>query len=251
MPKEEEWLRKFEEQVVRLQKRDAVGQLTEGVAHGFNNLLTVLVGHSELLLTHFGENDKLRVGLDQIRKAGEQVTALTQQLFALNRRPVSALKRLDLNAVVNEMQAILQKFLGESVRLVLCPSPEPGWVRVDRGEMEQLLINLVLNARRAMPDGGALTVILSKSPESAEAQGPSGLDSGPYLLLEVTDTGSGMDEEIRCRLFEPFFTTKEGGAGLGLFIVKAIIRRAGGEIRVSSRPGAGSTFRIYLPRADD
>lgn len=247
MPTDEEWRRKFDEQIVQLQKRDAVGQLTEGVAHGFNNLLTVVIGHSELLLMNCGGNDKLRVGLEQIRNAGERVTALTQQLFALSYKQPGETKRLDLNAVVSGMQEVLQKFLGESIPLVVRPAPAPGWVRADRGEMEQLLLNLVLNSREAMPDGGALTVAISDVPERS----PGLSQSGPHLLLEVTDTGSGIDQAVQARLFEPFFTTKEGGAGLGLFIVEEIVKRAGGEIRFSSRPGAGSAFRIYLPRSAD
>jgi signal transduction histidine kinase len=248
MSKREAWYRKIEEQLVHLQKRDAVGQLTEGLAHGFNNLLTVVVGHSELLSAHFGGNDKLSAGLRQIRNASERVTALTQQLFALSDRKEREVKRFDLNAVVDERREILQKFLGESIRLVT--RLEPAWVKADRGEMEQLLVNLVLNARKAMPEGGTLTVTLSNVLESRRAQDQSTLGPAPRVVLEVTDTGQGMDEAILARLFEPFFTTKEGGAGLGLFIVNGIVRQAGGEIRVSSRPGTGSTFQIDLPRAE-
>ena len=242
MPESEEWYRKIEEPLVHLQKRDAVGQLTEGVAHGFNNLLTVVIGHAELLLMQLGEKEKLRIGLEQIRDAGERITALTHQLFSLSYKQASEVKRLDLNEVVSGMQELLQKFLGESIRLIARLSPAPAWVTADRGEMEQLLVNLVLNAREAMPEGGTLSIATTHSAESRS-------EGRREVILEVTDTGTGIDQAVQARLFEPFFTTKKEGLGLGLFVAQEIVRRMGGEIRLPSKPGAGSRDLVYLPLA--
>jgi PAS domain S-box-containing protein len=243
--------RRLEEQVRQAQKMEAVGQLAGGVAHDFNNLLTVINGYADLLLSTLPPGDPARGPLGQIRQAGERSAGLTRQLLAFSRREVVAPQLLDPNAAVREMEEMLRRVIGEDVRLVTAPAPGVGLVLADPGQLEQVLLNLALNARDAMPTGGTLTV----ATEAAEV-GPAavtGLPPGRYAVLAVSDTGCGMTDEVKARAFEPFFTTKGvgKGTGLGLAVVHGVAAQAGGAVEVQTAPGAGATFRVYLPVVGD
>ena len=246
--------RKLEQQLLQAQKMEAVGRLAGGVAHDFNNLLTVINGYSELLRDRLAEGDPLRDMAEQIRRAGERAADLTQQLLAFSRKQPARPQPLSLNDMVSQSKGMLERLLGEDIELVTRLAPGLGLVMADPGQMHQILMNMAVNARDAMPGGGTLTI------ETANVevdQGDAGLASdavpGPYVVLAITDTGIGMDAETRERIFEPFFTTKEvgKGTGLGLSTVYGIVRQYGGWITVYSEPGRGSTFRIHLPRVPD
>jgi signal transduction histidine kinase/CheY-like chemotaxis protein len=243
-------LRESENQLRQAQKMEAVGQLAGGIAHDFNNLLMVIQGDSDLIRRKIPEDHPLRRNVDGIREASQQAAALTRQLLAFSRKQVLAPKVLDLNGIVGGMQAMLQRLLGETIHLVFVPRPDLGYVKADPGQLEQVIMNLVVNARDAMPDGGRLTMETGHLElDTATALGHGEATAGHYVALAVTDTGTGMDAATRARLFEPFFTTKEPGrgTGLGLSTVYGIVRQSGGHIWVHSEPGQGTTLKICLP----
>ncbi len=246
--------RKLEEQFRQVQKMEAVGRLAGGVAHDFNNLLTVITGYSELLGSRLAPESPERESLAEIEKASERATGLTRQLLAFSRRQVLQSKPVDLNAVVSEMEKMLRRMIGEDVELVTRLSAGAAVVVADRGQLEQVLMNLLVNARDAMPKGGRLTVEVSRfevrmgDPIAAAEEVPP----GPWVALTVTDTGHGIPPEIHEHLFEPFFTTKETGkgTGLGLATVYGIVKQSGGNIWAENAPGGGATFRALFPSSD-
>ena len=247
----EEALRKSEEELRHSQKMEAVGRLAGGVAHDFNNLLTAIIGYAELISTRVTSNTLAKQNADLIRKAGEQAAALTRQLLAFSRKQILQPKVIDLNALVVEMEKLLRRVIGERFDLQSHPNAEIGRVRADPSQIEQVVLNLGVNARDAMPKGGKLTIRTEnvRLDETIAHQISASLKPGDYVMLSVTDTGAGMDEETKSHIFEPFFTTKGPGkgTGLGLATVYGIVRQTGGGISVESEPGKGSTFRIYLP----
>jgi CheY-like chemotaxis protein len=229
---------------------EAVGRLAGGIAHDFNNLLTVITGRSRLLLGRLAPDDPLRRGVEIIDATAERAGLLTRQLLAFSRKQVLSPAVLDLNEVVTGVTDLLRRLIGETIDLDVRLAPSPGRVRVDRGQIEQVLVNLVVNARDAMPRGGRITIETSRVvPTAPRDGGPPGLAPGSSVRLAVTDTGTGMDAGTRARIFEPFFTTKEPGkgTGLGLATVYGIVTQSGGRLEVESEPGAGSAFTIFLP----
>jgi signal transduction histidine kinase len=251
---EEADLRRREEQVRQSQKMEAIGRLAGGVAHDFNNLLTVIRGHGELVLRKLEGEHPWRRNLQEISLAAERATALTHQLLAFSRKQVLQPRTLDLGEIVQRMSTLLQRLIGEDVELVARTPDSIGSVRADPAQMEQVIVNLVVNARDAMPEGGVLRVELADVElDDTYARGRPGMVPGPYVVLSVSDTGMGMDPETQARIFEPFFTTKEPGkgTGLGLATVYGIVKQSGGFIWVYSEPARGTTFKIYLPRVDE
>ncbi|MFY9728188.1 MAG: response regulator [Bryobacteraceae bacterium] len=246
----EEERRRLEEQLRQAQKLESIGRLAGGVAHDFNNLLTVINGYSQLLLRDLKAGDPLRDGLEEIHSAGERAAGLTRQLLAFSRKQVMSPRVLDLNRVVSEMQPMLARLLGEDVELCVELHAGAATICADRHQLEQVVMNLTVNARDSMPDGGEL-LIETAVVESGEGQARSHPDArvGRYVMLAVSDTGVGMDEETKNRIFEPFFTTKGigKGTGLGLSMVQGIVAQSGGYIEVHSEEGKGTTFKIYLP----
>jgi PAS domain S-box-containing protein len=245
--------RMLEAQNEQLQKMEAVGRLAAGVAHDFNNLLTVILGLSELLLADLGSDEPHRADIAEIQKAGARGARLTKQLLAFSRKQIIEPTILDLNAVIAGMQAMLGRLIGEDVKLVLGLRPDLAPVTADRGQIEQVVMNLAVNARDAMPTGGTLT-IEADNVELDEHYGKAhlGVKPGLYVRLTVTDTGTGMTPQVQARLFEPFFTTKEPGkgTGLGMATVYGIVTRSGGSIGVYSEVGRGTAFKVYFPRAE-
>jgi PAS domain S-box-containing protein len=245
--------KKLEAQYLQSQKMESVGRLAGGVAHDFNNLLTVINGYSELLDSKVGGDGQLQEMVRQIRHAGQRAAELTAQLLTFSRRQAAQPKPIDLNTVVEESQKMLQRVVGEDVQVETNLSTGLGMILADAGQMHQVLMNLVVNARDSMPDGGTLT-IETRNVEPAEGLTMPSQEAPPgrCVCLTVSDTGTGMTEEIRQRIFEPFFTTKEKGrgTGLGLATVQGIVRQTGGGIVVESEPGLGTTFDIYFPRTE-
>lgn len=244
----QEALRLKEEQVHRLQRIEAVGKLAGGIAHDFNNLLTVITGYSDFLLEAVGHDPELQEHIQVIMKAAEQAATLTRQLLAFGRKQVLEPRVLDLNQVIAEKMHFLNRLVGSHVKVVTNLGPELQAVKLDPVQLEQVLLNLAVNAKEAMPKGGTLT-IKTANVELGEAEVARlvPMDPGRYVLLLLQDTGCGMDEETQQRIFEPFFTTKEKGTGMGLATVFGIVKQSGGYIYVDSAPGQGSTFKIYFP----
>ena len=245
-------LRKSEEELRHSQKMEAVGRLAGGVAHDFNNLLTAIIGYAELIATRATSNTLAKQNAELIRKAGEQAATLTRQLLAFSRKQILQPKVIDLNALVVEMEKLLRRVIGERFDLQSYPDARVGRVKADPSQIEQVVLNLGVNARDAMPKGGKLVISTQnvRLDETTAPQISAALLPGDYVMLSVTDTGAGMDEETKSHIFEPFFTTKGPGkgTGLGLATVYGIVRQTGGGISVESELGKGSTFRIYLPQ---
>ena len=249
----EEALQLAQHQLLQAQKMEAVGRLAGGVAHDFNNLLGVIYGYGQLLLEPLAPEDPSRGRIGEILKAAERAAGLTRQLLAFSRRQVLERKVLNIVSLVTETEKMLKRLIGEDVELTLRTACESAHVLADAGQIEQVLMNLAVNARDAMPHGGKLTLEVAEAElDESHAYGQEPVPPGPYVMLAVTDSGSGMDKETRSHLFEPFFTTKEPGkgTGLGLATVYGIVRQSGGCIFVYSEIGVGTTFRIYLPRAE-
>ena len=250
----EDALRRTEAQLQQSQKMEAVGRLAGGVAHDFNNMLTVIRGYSELVLSRLSPTDGFRKELEEIKKAADRASGLTGQLLAFSRRQFIAPKVLDLNAVIHNMEGMLRRLLGEDiVELCTVLDPNLGQLKADPGQVEQVIMNLAVNARDAMPSGGRLTVETSNVQFGQRRnRPPMGAEPGSYIALIVRDTGHGMDEDTQSHVFEPFFTTKEKGkgTGLGLSTVYGIVKQSGGCIDVESKPGRGATFKIFFPRVE-
>jgi PAS domain S-box-containing protein len=243
----------LEERYRQAQKMEAIGRLAGGVAHDFNNLLTVILGYCELLLTDLDPNDPRHRDMEEIQKAGARAAGLTRQLLAFSRKQIVEQTQLDLNDVMIDMRAMLGRLLREDVKLMLGLRPELAPVTADRGQVEQIVMNLAVNAQDAMPRGGTLTLETTNVElDEHFAKSHPGVRPGQYVVLTVTDTGTGITPQVQARLFEPFFTTKEvgRGTGLGLATVLAIVTQSGGCVNVHSEVGKGSSFSVYFPRAD-
>jgi two-component system cell cycle sensor histidine kinase/response regulator CckA len=247
--------RVLENQFRQAQKMEAVGRLAGGVAHDFNNLLMVISGYAEVLLEHTRKNDPLYTKIEAIHQATDRATTLTRQLLAFSRKQLLELKVVDLNLIVEDIKRLLRPLIGENIELQTQLAPDLGRTRADAGQIEQVLMNLVVNSKDAMPNGGKIIIQSANARLNHEdvRREYSYIHPGLYVVLSVTDTGEGMDKETQLRIFEPFFTTKEKGkgTGLGLSTVYGIIKQSGGYVLVQSEPGQGTTFRIYLPRVED
>jgi PAS domain S-box-containing protein len=246
--------KRLEEQYRQSQKMEAVGRLAGGIAHDFNNLLTVILGYSEIAARNLNDADPLSDMIEEIKKAAERAELLTRQLLAFSRKQILQPNRLDINALLADTRSMLGRLIGEDVDILLLPGPDLWPVRVDRGQLEQVIMNLAINARDAMPMGGKISIETANAKLDGNyvAANPDA-HVGDYVMLAVSDTGCGMDAATKARIFEPFFTTKEPerGTGLGLATVYGIVKQSGGHIEVQSQPGQGATFRIYLPREQD
>jgi two-component system, cell cycle sensor histidine kinase and response regulator CckA len=245
--------RQLEDQLRQAQKMETVGMLAGGVAHDFNNLLTIISGYGQLILNSLPPTDPNYYSAEQILKAGERAAGLTQQLLAFSRRQVLQPRVLDLNKLVSGLSTMLRRLIGEDIDLQFMLRPDLGMVNADAGQIEQVLMNLVVNARDAMPNGGTVTIetaniFLDENYTSRHLA----VKSGPYTQIAVSDNGGGMDEVTQARLFEPFFTTKASGrgTGLGLSTVFGIVKQSGGNLDVYSVPGRGTSVKVYLPRID-
>jgi nitrogen-specific signal transduction histidine kinase/ActR/RegA family two-component response regulator len=246
--------KQLEQQLILSQKIEAVGRLAGGIAHDFNNLLTMINGYSQLILERLEPDAPFAPFVKEIRDAGERAASLTRQLLAFSRRQIMTFQVLDLNSVISGLEKMLKRLIGEDILLRTVLDPDLGHVKADPGQIEQIVMNLAVNARDAMPLGGELTL------ETANAQLDEvfvrthiGATAGPSVMLALSDTGAGMTVDTRARIFEPFFTTKEPGkgTGLGLATVYGIVKQMGGSIWVSSELGQGSVFKIYFPRVDE
>ena len=246
--------KRLKAQFLQAQKMESVGRLAGGIAHDFNNLLTVINGTAELASSTVSEDNPLHADLEEIHRAGNRAAALTRQLLAFSRKQVMKPQVLRLASLVADLRSLMQRMIGEDVNLVIAGDRSQGVVKADPGQIEQVLMNLIVNARDAMPRGGTLTIeTLDLDITDPETARRASIQPGPYVLLSVCDTGIGMNEETRARLFEPFFTTKEPGkgTGLGLATVYGIVQQSGGHISVDTATGRGTTFSIYLPRIAD
>jgi len=238
-------------QLQQSQKLEVIGQLAGGVAHDFNNMLTAIIGYTDLSLRRVGLENPIRRNLEETKKAAERAASLVRQLLAFSRKQILEPKVLDLNDVVKDMQKMLTRLIGENIQLATTLEAELGSVKADPNQVEQIIMNLVVNARDAMPRGGRVTIETANI--TIDDQSVKHLKPGEYVMLAVCDTGSGMDQETQRRIFEPFFTTKAvgKGTGLGLSTVYGIVKQSGGYIWVNSEPGMGTMFKVYLPRIDD
>jgi len=247
--------RQLEEKFRQAQKMEAVGRLSGGVAHDFNNLLGVIIGYAEFLQESLAPDNSLRGSVDEILKAGKRAASLTRQLLAFSRQQVLDPKVLDLKVVLSDMDKMLRRLIGEDIELATTLGAGLGHLKADQGQLEQVLLNLVVNARDAMPQGGKLSINAENMvmDEAFIRRYPYPVQPGPYICLTVSDSGVGMDAETKARAFEPFFTTKEKGkgTGLGLSTVYGVVKQSGGYIDIYSTLGAGTTFKIYLPRVDE
>jgi nitrogen-specific signal transduction histidine kinase/CheY-like chemotaxis protein len=243
--------RRAEEELRQSQKMEALGRLAGGLAHDFNNLLTVILGECDMLLDDLAPGDPNLASVEQIRQSGARAAALTRQLLAFSRRQVLQPELIDLNEVVTGMEQLLRRLIGEDITLSIALAPELPTVRADPGQIAQVVMNLAINARDAMPDGGQL-LIETAATCGELPHGHSDSPPGACAVLIVSDTGQGMDEATRAHVFEPFFTTKPRGkgTGLGLATVHGIVSQSGGQILFASEEGRGSTFRVYLPAAE-
>jgi two-component system cell cycle sensor histidine kinase/response regulator CckA len=244
---------KLEEQLRQAQKMEAVGMLAGGVAHDFNNLLTIINGYSQLILNNLPASDPNRLSAEQIMKAGERAATLTGQLLAFSRRQVLQPRVLEVNRLIGTLTTMLRRLIGEDIDLQLVLRDKLGQVNADPGQLEQVLMNLVVNARDAMPRGGTLTIETRNIDlDDNYVRSHVGTKAGQYVLIAVSDTGTGMDESTKAHAFEPFFTTKAPGrgTGLGLSTVFGIVRQSGGSVDMYSSPGKGTSAKVYLPRVD-
>ena len=242
-------VRERTEELLQAQKMEAIGQLAGGIAHDFNNQLFVINGYTELLLKRFAADPAVRSYLEEVRRAGDHASGLTRQLLAFSRKQVLQPEVLDLNHVVKDAEKMLRRLLGEQIAIAVSCAPAIGGVLADPVQVQQVLINLSVNARDAMPEGGRLLIETAEF-EVDTAAARDGLVPGRYVVLKVEDNGTGMDEATRARIFEPFFTTKEKGkgTGLGLSTVYGIVQQSGAHLSVESEPGRGTAFRIFFPR---
>jgi nitrogen-specific signal transduction histidine kinase/ActR/RegA family two-component response regulator len=248
----ERWL--LEQQLLQSQKMEAVGRLAGGIAHDFNNLLTIIKGYNELMREQIGPGDPWCEATEEIGKAADRSASLIRQLLAFSRKQVLEPKILNLSAVITNLATMLQRLLGEDVVLATALGDDLGRIKADPGQIEQVVMNLAVNARDAMPRGGRLLIATSNvSVDDSHVREHAELKPGRYVLLEVSDTGVGMDVSTVARIFEPFFTTKAlgRGTGLGLATVYGIVKQSEGYIWVDSEPGSGTAFKVYLPRVDD
>ena len=239
--------------LMQMSKMEAVGRLAGGVAHDFNNLLTAILGYTNLVLDELGPDHASRPDVEQIQHAAESAASLTRQLLAFSRRQVLQPEVLDLNLVIGNIESLLRRLIGEKSHLVTDLAPSVGYINADQGQLEQVLMNLALNAKDAMERGGRLTIATSDVVIDAErAKQHRGFTAGTYVLLRISDTGTGMDANVLAHLFEPFFTTKKRGEGTGLGLATAygIVKQTGGYVIVDTRVGVGTTFEIYLPHTE-
>jgi two-component system cell cycle sensor histidine kinase/response regulator CckA len=244
----------LENQLLQSQKMDAIGRLAGGIAHDFNNLLTAIIGYSQIAMLNCDSRERVLKDLQEILKAGQSAASLTSQLLAFSRKQVVQPQVLGLNALVTDLQKMLRRLIGEDIDLTAVLDLELDSVKADLGQLQQVIVNLVVNARDAMPNGGKVTIETANVELDSEyASRHIGVKAGAYVMLAVSDNGVGMDEATRLRIFEPFFTTKERGqgTGLGLSTVYGIVKQSGGNIWVYSEPGRGTTFKVYLPRTDE
>ncbi|MBZ5592112.1 MAG: response regulator [Acidobacteriia bacterium] len=254
VPQDDTRRKQLEDQLQQAQKMEAVGMLAGGIAHDFNNLLTIINGYSQMLLGGLPENDENRSSVEQIMKAGERAAALTRQLLTFSRRQVVRPKVLDLNTEVASTAVMLRRLIGEHIELRIVEGPDLAKVHADSGQLEQVILNLAVNSRDAMPIGGTLILETQNVDFEEPYSGPhTTLKPGRYAMLAVTDTGIGMDAQTRSHLFEPFFTTKAQGqgTGLGLSTVYSIVKQSGGEVVVYSEPGHGTCVKIYFPSVNE
>jgi len=244
--------KKLEAQLRQSQKMEAIGILAGGVAHDFNNILTTIIGNAELALMNVIKDKSLRKGIKEIKKAGERAASLTRQLLAFSRKQIVQPKILDINELLTDMEKMLGRLIGEDIELLTIPAPALWQVKIDPGQIEQVIMNLAINAKDAMPCGGKLTIETANADLDENYSHEHGIEkkkSGPYVMLAVSDTGIGMDKETHEHIFEPFFTTKKvgKGTGLGLATVYGIVKQNNGFIWVYSEPEHGATFKVYLP----